>query len=276
MIKTEKIQFPGAHGDQLAARLELPENTPRAFALFAHCFTCTKDYRAVVRISRSLAASGVAVCRFDFTGLGESEGDFADTNLTSNIEDLVAAAQFLRERFEAPQLLIGHSLGGAAMLAAASRIPEARAVVTLAAPSDTEHLSHRLLRMAPELAELDEAEVTIAGRPFLVRKQLLVDLEDHRMSDYLDSLQRPLLILHSPQDEVVDIENAERLFQKASYPKSFVSIDGADHLLGAPADSWKVAAAAIKSWASRYLTGSLEETRGPTPTISAKQSDHQN
>ena len=259
MIKTERIQFPGAYGDSLAARLELPERPPVAYALFAHCFTCTKDYKAVVRISRSLAASGVAVCRFDFTGLGESQGAFASTNLTSNLEDVLAAAQFLRERYEAPQLLIGHSLGGAAILAAASRIPEARAVVTLAAPSDTEHLSTRLLQMAPELAGAEEARVTIAGRSFLVRKQLLNDLASHKMGEYLAALDRPLLILHSPQDEIVDIDNAARLFQQANFPKSFVSVDGADHLLANNRGDWQFVAQVIESWAKRYLAPFPEE-----------------
>ena len=253
MIKTERIEFPGAHGDRLAARLERPEGTPLAYALFAHCFTCTKDYKAVVRISRRLAAGGLAVCRFDFTGLGESGGDFASTNFTSNLDDLLAAAQFLRDRYQAPQLLIGHSLGGAAILAAANRIREARAVVTLAAPSDTEHLSEQLLQMAPELVDTDEAQVTIGGKSFQVRRQLLADLESHRMSEYLAALDRPLLILHSPQDEIVDIGHAERLFHGASYPKSFVSIEGADHLLGGRREDWQFVAAVIESWAGRYL-----------------------
>lgn len=266
MIKTERIQFPGAYGDELAARLELPKGPPIAFALFAHCFTCTKDYKAVVRISRRLAEGGVAVCRFDFTGLGESQGDFASTNFTSNLEDLLAAAKFLRDRFQAPQLLIGHSLGGAAILAAASRIPEARAIVTIAAPSDTEHLGRRLLQMAPELAATDEATVTIAGRSFLVRKQLLSDLESHRMSDYLATLNRPLLILHSPQDEVLDVGNAERLFQEASFPKSFVSVEGADHLLAKSPRDWQFVAAIIERWAGRYLTiDRHEKPDGPDP-----------
>lgn len=260
MVKTENVQFPGARGEQMAARLEIPEGRPaRAFALFAHCFTCTKDYKAVVRISRRLAARGIAVCRFDFTGLGESGGEFASTNFTSNLEDLQAAAQFLRDRFMAPQLLIGHSLGGAAILAVANRIPEAQAIVTIAAPSDTEHLSRQLLRMAPELAGEDEATVTIAGRSFLIRKQLLADLESHRMSEYLSILDRPLLILHSPQDEIVDIENAARLFQQASFPKSFISVDGADHLLAKNREDWQFVADVIENWSSRYLVPELDE-----------------
>lgn len=260
MTKTKRIQFLGAQGDLLAARLELPEGTPRAYALFAHCFTCSKDYKAVVRVSRYLAQKGIAVCRFDFTGLGESGGDFVTTNLTSNLGDLLAAAQFLRDEYNGPSLLIGHSLGGAAILAAASQIPEAQAVVTIAAPSDTEHLSSRLLRMAPELAERDEAEVTIAGRAFHVRRQLLQDLESHRMSDYLAKLDRPLLIVHSPQDQTVDIENAERLFAMASQPKSLVAVDGADHLLGRPED-WQFVARVIEGWATRYVRPVAAESR---------------
>lgn len=258
MIKTERIQFPGAFGDRIAARLELPEGPPTAFALFAHCFTCTKDYKAVVRISRKLAEGGVAVCRFDFTGLGESQGDFATTNFTSNLEDLLAAAQFLREYYEAPQLLIGHSLGGTAILAVATRIPEARAVVTIAAPSDTEHLSGRLLSLAPELAQAEEAEVKIAGRSFRVRQQLLADLESHKMGDYLTALDRPLLILHSTGDETVDVENAVRLFEQASFPKSLVTVDGADHLLANNRRDWQFVAEVIGSWASRYLSAGPE------------------
>lgn len=253
MIRTERIHFPGAHGDRLAARLDLPHTTPLGYALFAHCFTCSKDYKAVARISRRLAEQGIAVCRFDFTGLGESQGDFAATNFSSNLDDLEAAAQFLRTHCEAPRLLIGHSLGGAAILAAASRIPEARAVVTIAAPSDTEHLGDQLLRIAPALADNESVTVEIAGRAFEVRRQLLLDLERHRMSDYLAALDRPLLILHSPADEIVGIDQAERLFQQASSPKSLVTIDGADHLLTANRDDWQFVATMIVDWSRRYL-----------------------
>lgn len=266
MVRTESVEFPSAHGHALAARLELPAESPDAFALFAHCFTCSKDYKAVVRISRELAAAGVAVCRFDFTGLGESGGDFADTNFSSNLEDLLAATDFLRQEFAAPELLIGHSLGGAAILAAASRIPEARAVVTLAAPSDTEHLSSRLQRMAPELAKTGEATVTLAGRPFLVRKQLLLDLERHNMETYVAELGRPLLIIHSPEDETLDISHAERLFRIARQPKSFLAVDGADHLLSGRED-WRFVAGSIRLWAERYLgAGSSQESRASIET----------
>jgi putative redox protein len=206
-----------------------------------------------------LAAGGVAVCRFDFTGLGESGGEFARTNFTSNLEDLLAATEFLRGRFQAPQLLIGHSLGGAAILAVASRIPEARAVVTIAAPSDTEHLSRQLLRMAPELAGQSEATVTIAGRAFQVQRQLLADLDSHRMSEYLRDLDRPLLVLHSPLDEVVDVENAMRIFQQAGFPKSFVSVDGADHLLAENREDWQFVADVIESWSRRYLASGVDK-----------------
>lgn len=258
MTRTERVEFPGADGQTLAARIELPAGSASAFALFAHCFTCSKDYKAVVRISRELAASGLAVCRFDFTGLGESEGDFADTNFSSNLEDLLAAAEFLRQKFTAPELLIGHSLGGAAILAAASQIPEARAVVTLAAPSDTEHLSSRLRIMAPDLASAGEATVTLAGRPFLVRKQLLQDLDRHNMETYVSELGRPLLIIHSPQDETLGVDHAERLFQAAEQPKSFLAVDGADHLLARPED-WRFVARAISLWADRYLAAGSTE-----------------
>ena len=264
MPTTERIHFEGALQTRLAARLEIPDGAPRAYALFAHCFTCTKDYKAVVRISRELAEHGIAVCRLDFTGLGESGGDFSETNFSSNLDDLEAAADFLRQEYEAPQLLIGHSLGGAAMLAVAARIPEARAVVTLAAPSDTEHLSQRLLRMAPELSDGGEAEVTIASRKFRVRKQLLEDLESHRMQSYVSQLGRPLLILHSPDDETVGIDNAERLFEMARYPKSFLTIDGADHLLTRQPQDWRFVADVVERWADRYLVqpAAAVETEG--------------
>jgi uncharacterized OsmC-like protein/alpha/beta superfamily hydrolase len=253
MPTTKRVEFSGAHGHALAARLELPSGTPSALALFAHCFTCSKDYKAVVRISRELAADGVAVCRFDFTGLGESKGEFADTNFSSNLEDLYAAAEFLRREYEAPQLLIGHSLGGAAMLAAAASIPEARAVVTIAAPSDTEHLVSRLQTMAPELESEGEGTITLAGRPFRVRRQLLLDLESHNMEGYVGNLGRPLLIIHSPDDRTLGIDHAERLFEMASQPKTFLAVDGADHLLAERQQDWRFVASAISLWAQRYL-----------------------
>lgn len=251
--RSERVRFEGAFGDQLAARVDLPPEEPRALALFAHCFTCSKDLKPIVRISRALAERGLGVVRFDFTGIGESAGDFADTNFTSNLEDLVAAASFVRREYQGPQLLIGHSLGGAAVLAAAHRIPEARLVATIAAPSDTGHLSDTLLQRAPQLETAGEAEVMIAGRRVRIRRQLIEDLEEHRMSEHLAGLDRPLLLFHSPVDRVVDIENAHRLFAAARHPKSFVSLEGADHLLLERREDAIFVAETLATWSRRYL-----------------------
>lgn len=252
--KTERVRFKGASGDLLAARLELPAGTPSAFALFAHCFTCSKDLKAVVNISRAMAACGIGVLRFDFTGIGESAGDFADTNFTSNVEDLVAAAEYLRREYDGPRLLVGHSLGGAAILAAAGRIPAARALATIGAPSDTDHLSATLLRQAPELDEVDEAEVTLGGRGFRIRRQLIEDLNEQTMGDCIAQLGRPLLVLHSPVDEVVGIDHARRIFKAARHPKSFVALDGADHLLLHREGDALWTADILVAWARRYVT----------------------
>lgn len=233
-------------------RLERPASEPLAYALFAHCFTCSKDVRAVGGISRALAERGYAVLRFDFTGLGESEGDFAGTNFSSNLGDLAAAAEFLRMRYRAPRLLIGHSLGGAAALVAARRIPECVAVATIAAPSDTEHLHHLLIRKAPAVLAEGVAQVRIGGRTFTVTRQLLEDLAQRHVEESLAALGRALLIMHSPADTVVGIDHAERLFAGASHPKSFVSLDGADHLLSSERDL-RFAAETLAAWCGRYL-----------------------
>jgi len=249
---TRSIRFPGATGAALAARLELPAGESAAFALFAHCFTCSKDLKAVGTLSRALTARGIAVLRFDFTGLGESEGDFADTDFSSNIEDLLAAAEYLRRNYQAPRLLVGHSLGGAAVLAAAERIPESVAVATLGAPSDTEHLRDLLLDRAPEIEERGVADVRLAGRTFTLRKQLLDDLAAIEVIGRLGRLNRALLILHSPVDTVVGIDHARRLYEAAKHPKSFVSLDDADHLLTNPRDA-RYAGEVLAAWAGRYL-----------------------
>jgi len=247
------VRFPGAFGEDLAARIDRPETEPRAWALFAHCFSCSKELKPVTRISRALVERGVGVLRFDFTGLGESEGDFADTNFSSNLDDLVAAADYAREHLGAPRLLIGHSLGGAAVLAAASRIPESAAVATIGAPSDTEHLGDTILRSNPEIESRGEAEVSLGGRPFRVKQQLLDDLRGHDLDESIGGLGRALLIFHSPVDEVVGIDHAGRIYKAARHPKSFVSLDDADHLLLRDESDSRYVAEVLAAWTSRYL-----------------------
>jgi uncharacterized OsmC-like protein/alpha/beta superfamily hydrolase len=250
--RREKVTFKGTQGDTLAARLELPEGTPRAYALFAHCFTCSKDVFAASRIAGALAERGIAVLRFDFTGLGASEGEFANTDFSSNIGDLIAAADFLRAEHEAPRMLIGHSLGGAAVLAAASEIEEAVAVATIGAPSDPRHVSRHFSGDIEKIRRDGEAEVTIAGRSFHVRKQFLDDIEGRSLSAAIGNLRKALLVFHAPRDEVVAIENAAEIFQAAKHPKSFVSLDDADHLLTRKEDAVYVADV-LAAWAGRYL-----------------------
>ncbi len=258
MIRSEKVWFPGAGGDRLAARLDRPAAQPRAFALFAHCFTCGKDIFAARRIAAALAESGFAVLRFDFTGLGASEGEFANANFSSNIGDLVAAADFLRETYEAPTLMIGHSLGGAAVLAAAGRVPEVRAVAPIAAPADPRHVEHLLAAARPEIEARGEAEVTLGGRSFPIRRQFLEDISRHRLAEAIAHLRKALLVFHSPVDTVVGIENASEIFRAASHPKSFVSLDKADHLLSNEADA-RYVATVLAAWATRYLPEAARE-----------------
>lgn len=246
------VHFPGAFGTPLAARLDLPAGTPAAWVLFAHCFTCSKDTLAAARISAALVEHGFGVLRFDFTGLGGSAGDFANTNFSSNVADLIAAASWLREHQQAPRVLIGHSLGGAAVLAAAGEIAEAAAVATIGAPFDPAHVQHLLGAAASEIAVNGEAEVTLAGRKFRIRKQFLDDLAANGNSGRIGRLRKALLVFHSPRDTTVDIENAARIYAAARHPKSFVSLDTADHLLTARADAAYVAAV-LAAWASRYI-----------------------
>ncbi|HSA80182.1 MAG TPA: bifunctional alpha/beta hydrolase/OsmC family protein [Geminicoccaceae bacterium] len=250
--RSERITFANARGEQLAARLDMPADAPRALALFAHCFTCSKDVFAAARISQGLAERGLAVLRFDFTGLGASEGDFANTNFSSNLEDLVAAADFLRAEYQAPRILLGHSLGGAAVLAAAHRVPEAVAVATIAAPADPAHVGQLLASARAEIEAQGEAEVTIAGRSFRVQKQFLDDIAGHRLKDHIAQLRRALIIFHAPRDEIVGIENAGQIFAAAKHPKSFVSLDDADHLLTRRPDAVYVADV-LAAWVGRYL-----------------------
>ncbi len=248
--RSEKITFAAAAGEMLAARLDWPEGAPRAFALFAHCFTCSKDVFAAARISQGLAAHGVAVLRFDFTGLGASGGDFSNSNFSSNLEDLAAAADYLRQAHQAPKILIGHSLGGAAALAAAQRVPEAVAVATIAAPFDPAHVSHLLAPVRAEIEAKGEAEVTLGGRSFRVRKQFLDAIAGHKLGDHIARLKIALIVFHAPRDQTVGIENASHIFTAARHPKSFVSLDDADHLLTRRADAIYVADV-LAAWASR-------------------------
>jgi uncharacterized OsmC-like protein/fermentation-respiration switch protein FrsA (DUF1100 family) len=255
---TIKATFMGGSGQELAARLDLPAGPVRAFALFAHCFTCGKDGLAARRIAGGLAAQGVGVLRFDFTGLGSSAGDFANTDFSSNVDDLVRAADYLRRTFEAPAVLIGHSLGGAAVLAAADRIPEAKAVVTIGAPADVAHVLHQFGGSLETIRATGEAEVKLAGRPFRIRRSFVDDAEAQRLEDKIRDLRKALLVMHAPRDEVVGIDNATRIFVPARHPKSFVSLDDADHLLSRPADA-SYAAGVIAAWVARYLPEPVEE-----------------
>jgi uncharacterized OsmC-like protein/fermentation-respiration switch protein FrsA (DUF1100 family) len=253
-MPTERFQFQGSEGQQLAAALDRPEGPVRAYALFAHCFTCGKDVLAAKRIAVALAARGIAVLRFDFTGLGSSEGDFANSTFSSNVADLVRAADHLRKAYAAPTLLIGHSLGGAAVLAAASQIPEAKAVATIAAPSDPAHVTGLFAGSIGKIREQGEAEVSLAGRPFTIKRAFLDDITEHSLMGHVTKLHKALLVMHAPTDDTVGIDNATRIFVAAKHPKSFVSLAGADHLLSDRRDSL-YAADVIAAWVSRYLDG---------------------
>jgi alpha-beta hydrolase superfamily lysophospholipase len=252
MLRSDKVEFPGAQGAQLAGRLDWPLGPPRAFALFAHCFTCSKDVLASTRIAQGLAERGIAVLRFDFTGLGHSGGEFASTNFSSSVQDLLAAVEFLRAKHQAPRILIGHSLGGAAVLAAAGQVPECVAVATVGAPFDPKHVLHLLGENVPRIAAAGEAQVTLAGRSFTVRRQFLDDISGQSLQAAVHGLRRALLILHSPTDELVGIDNARRIYEAALHPKSFVGLEGADHLLTRRADAAYVAEL-LSAWAARYL-----------------------
>ncbi len=247
-----KFEFENADGHTLDGAIEGPEGEVKGYAVFAHCFTCGKDIAAAARIARALAGHGIAVLRFDFTGLGNSDGDFANTDFSSNVGDLVAAADALRRRHGAPALLIGHSLGGAAVLAAAGKIDEVRGVVTIAAPSEPSHVAKLLKDSRETIEEKGAAEVDLAGRTFTIRKQFLEDIEEHTLADCIMNLRRALMIMHSPTDTVVGIDNARRIFETARHPKSFISLDQADHLLGKRQDS-EFVAAVIAAWGERLL-----------------------
>ncbi|MDE2155234.1 MAG: alpha/beta fold hydrolase [Xanthomonadaceae bacterium] len=262
-MHASKVEFRGHDGSLLAARLDHPEGTPRAYALFAHCFTCGKDIHAATRVSAALCEMGIAVLRFDFTGLGMSEGDFANTNFSSNVADLVCAADYLRRDHQAPSLLVGHSLGGAAVIAAAGLIPEARAVATVGAPAEPSHVARQLGDAVDALRTADAVDVTLAGRPFRIKRQFLDDLHAQDMAEHLAHLGRALLVMHSPIDEIVDIDNARRIYAAARHPKSFVALDGARHLLGRREDA-VYAARVLAAWVEHYLppAGPAEATAG--------------
>ena len=251
-MPAERFDFPNAKGEKLAAVLDLPEGKPRAYALFAHCFTCGKNVVAAKRIADALTAQGIAVLRFDFTGIGSSEGEFANTTFSSNVADLIAAADHLRRTRQAPALLIGHSLGGAAVLAAADAVDEARAVVTIAAPSDPGHVTHLFKDQLDAIGEHGEVEVALAGRPFRIRREFLADIAEQKLTDRIARLHKALLIFHSPTDDTVGIENAAHIFAAAKHPKSFISLTGADHLLTKRSDALYVANV-LAAWAERYL-----------------------
>ncbi len=248
----QRLSFPGSQGHALAARLELPLGTPCAYALFAHGFSLTKNVLTAVRLSEALTARGIAVLRFDFTGLGESEGDFAQTNFSSNVADLKQAAAFLREHYQAPQLLIGHSLGGAAVLSVACDIPDVRAVATLNAPSDPSHVSHLFKDVMDEIHSKGKAEISMLGRKITIQKQFLDDIAEQNLLDRVARLRRPLMICHSPVDTVVDIKHAAHIYKAAKHPKNFISLDDADHMVSRPADAEYVAGI-LSGWAARYL-----------------------
>jgi putative redox protein len=251
-VPTERFQFMSSEGHQLAASLDLPEREPVAYTLFAHCFTCGKDVLAAKRIAVALAAKGIAVLRFDFTGLGSSEGEFGNSTFSSNVADLVRAADHLRETRKAPALLIGHSLGGAAILAAAGQIPDAKAVVTIAAPSDPAHVTGLFKDRIEDIRKHGKVEVSLAGRPFHIRREFLDDIAEHGLMAHLANLHKALLIMHSPTDDTVGIDNATRIFIAARHPKSFVSLADADHLLTGKRNAAYVADV-IAAWAERYL-----------------------
>ena len=267
-LRSEKVTFTGAQDDTLAARLDLPAGTPKAYALFAHCFTCSKDIFAASRIAEVLNRHGIAVLRFDFTGLGASDGEFANTNFSSNVGDLIAAAGYLRDAHAAPKFLIGHSLGGAAVLAAAGKVPEAAVVATIGAPGDPAHVAHLFQDARPEIDEKGEAEVKLAGRIFRIQKQFLDDIESQKLAADIASMRKALLVFHSPVDATVGVENAAAIFQAARHPKSFVSLDDADHLLSRRADAAYVADV-LAAWADRYVDAEATDDSAPEVTAEA-------
>jgi len=263
-MRFEKVSFKNLDGVSLSGRLDFPIGTkPKAYVIFAHCFTCSKNLKSVDRISRAFTQAGMALLRFDFTGLGQSDGSFADTNFSSNLSDLQSAYDFLSENYEAPQILVGHSLGGAAVLHVASSMDRVKAVATIGAPATPEHVTHLLKNGRESLEKEGEAEVNIGGRSFKMKKQFLDDLEKRESRGVIKQLNRALLIIHSPQDQIVGIENAQQIYEQAMHPKSFISLDGSDHLIQKEADAMYVGQV-IASWSLRYieLADSIEAPEG--------------
>ena len=251
-MQSKNVSFTNQDGEALAGILDVPAGNPIAYALFAHCFTCSKNLKAATNIARSLTEAGIAVLRFDFTGLGQSEGDFADTSFSSNVEDLKAAAMWLEAKHAAPSLMVGHSLGGTAVLQAAPDLPAVTAVATIGSPAAPSHLAHMFKDAEAALREQGEAEVNLGGRPFRVKEQFLDDLERHDLPGAVAQLRKALLVMHAPLDSVVEVDNASALFVAAKHPKSFISLDSADHLLSKEEDS-RYAGAVLAQWAKRYL-----------------------
>lgn len=265
-MPSKKVHFSNSSGFKLSAKLELPLNEKaHNFVIFAHCFTCNKNLKAVSNISRALSLQGFGVLRFDFTGLGESEGEFANTNFSSNVDDLIAAADFLENNYQAPTLLVGHSLGGSAVIFAAEKIKSVKAIATIGAPSNPEHVTNLLQNSISEINSKGSAKVQLAGRPFHIKKQFLDDLQNKDLPSILKVLRKPILIMHSPQDETVGIENAAKLYNAAFHPKSFVSLDGADHLINNKNDS-EYAGNVLATWVSKYLSTPIEENSEPNLT----------
>ena len=267
--QTIKAVFDGSEG-QLAAALEMPEGPVRAYALFAHCFSCSKDIKAARTVTRALSEQGIAVLRFDFTGLGFSQGDFANTNFSSNVADLLKAAEFLERDYQAPEILIGHSLGGAAVLVAAGSLPSVKGVAVIGAPADAAHVAAQFGDKKKEIEEKGVAEVNLAGRPFTIKRQFIEDLQAQKVTDTVAALKKPLLILHAPLDETVSVENATKIFIAAKHPKSYVSLDTADHLLSKTQDA-RYAADVIAAWAGRFL-GAQKISKAAAPVVKAAAS----
>ncbi len=254
-MQSKKINFNNREGQALSGILDLPTGRPAAFALFAHCFTCSKNIKAAGNIARAMASAGIAVLRFDFTGLGQSEGAFEDTTFSSNVSDLLAAVDWLEENYRAPEILFGHSLGGTAVLQAAPRVPSVVAVATIGSPADPQHVTHLFRESEEELRQKGIAEVVLGGRPFHMRQAFVDDLAEHDLPGSVSALRKALLVMHAPLDDIVEIDNASALFTAAKHPKSFVSLDKADHLLTREEDS-RYAGQVLAAWATRYLPAS--------------------